>query len=538
MTGNFAICVLNSLYMKTKYKICLLSLGGSSIPYGNIFNDSKKFGNYNLEYLASFLERNSITTNLLYFNFCDSNLIIEKRLIAYDIVILFIDYLNNKKIATLCKNIKKIKSNIKTIGFGKFIDRNYTNYYFTDLDYLCLGNPMESILSMIQNDFDQNSILNDEHVFCKDVNSLKTPNAFYDFTIIPKNDYYKMDNVDVRYKTYILSTRNDVCFGNCSFCLSSKGKYLYRDPDSVILEIKSAIQLGVRDFLINDNDFFEIWSDKNNQERVWRIINELSKIKEKITISCFAKSKTIIQIDDECLRKFKSSGLYCVFLGIDAGNSDDKKLYKKWSTLEDDRLALRKLNKLNIFSRVGFICVNPFSSLKSLKENYEFLISINSSNIYHYGKLRAILFKGTSLYKKACDCQLVKNEESPIAEYDFENKDVIQTIKFLDDFFLKLDSNKKYYPFISFKRKFEETKFLAVEATQKYDKEVFEIESQEFFDIKNFFEIVYVDNDLSKARTLIDPFLTDIYCRSSKLSEIAKHLDEIIEKEKYHGISN
>lgn len=101
-----------------------------------------------------------------------------------------------------------------------------------------------------------------------------------------------------------------------------------------------------------------------------------------------------------------------------------------------------------------------------------------------------------------------------------------------------MDSNKKYYPFISFKRKFEEAKFLSTEATQKYDKKVSEIEEQEFSDIMNFFKIVYVEIDLRKAHTHIDSFLTNIYCRSSELSEIAKELDGIIEKEKFHGISN
>lgn len=538
MIVNFATCVLNLLYMKTRYNICLLSIGGSSIPYGNIFNDSDKFGNYNLEYLSVFLEKNSITSDLCYYNFFDSDENIEKSLINYDVVIFFIDYLNNQKIASICKHVKENKRNIKLIGFGQFIDKNFKNYYFSCFDYLCLGNPMQSVLNMIQNEFDQNLILNDKYVLCESSNLNKIPNRFYDLNLIPKMDYYKLKNLNIKYKTYTLSTRNNVCFGQCSFCLSEKGKYLYRDAKSIVLEIKSAVRLGVRDFLINDNDFFEIWSDKTNQKRILDIINGLSKIEEKITISCFTKSKTIIQIDDIFLQKFKSVGLYCIFLGIDAGNLDDKKLYQKWSTLDDDRLALKKLKELNIYSRVGFISVNPFSSLKSLKENYDFLISINSTNIYHYGKLRAILFKGTKLYKTACDFHLVKNEHLPIGEYDFENKDVSKIIQFLDKFYLKLDSNKKYYPFIFFKRKYEEAKFLSFETTKKYDKEIHELEEQEFISIKNFFKVIFIENDLLKAQMLMNAFLTDIYCRSNKLNEIAKNLDEIIEKEKYHGISN
>lgn len=524
--------------MKTKYKICLLSIGGSPIPYGNIVNDSRKYGNYNLEYLASFLENNSIVSNLLYFNYFDDDTTIERTLLNYDVVIFFADYLNNQKIKNICKQIKKINPVIKVIGFGKFVDKNCVNYCSNAFDFLCLGNPMQSVLNMLQNDFDQILISNDKNVFSQNNVLGKFPSRFYDASLTPKIDYYKLRNIDIKYKTYVVSTRNDVCFGQCTFCLSNKGEYLYRDAKSVVSEIKKAVSVGVRDFLINDNDFFEIWSDDKNKKRIWDIINGLSEIREKITISCFAKSKTILQVDEGCLQKFKDCGLYCIFIGIDAGNLIDKEIYQKGSTLSEDRMALRKMDKLGIFKRIGFICVNPFSTPESLRENYQFLTDIKSSNIYHYGKLNVILFKGAALYQKAFNANLVRDDRLAIAEYGLANQEAAKMVRFLNDFFCKLDSNNKYYPFISFKRTYEEARFLSPISTEKYKAETQKIEGEEFKNISDFFKVVFVENDLKKAERLSDSFLENIYSRSERFKVIANYLDEIIEREKYHGISN
>lgn len=521
-----------------QYNICLLSIGGSSIPYGNIFNDSKKYGNFNIEYLSSFLESKNIYSTILYCNFSDSPETIEKQLIYFDVIIVFVDYLNNDKIISIFNILKNNNAKLITVGFGTYVDNNYKELIETNsFNFLCLGNPMISIYEMLVNDFSMKLAYKNSYIVSKNNFENKKKDTFYLSNIIPSYNYYLLNNINKRYKTYILSTRNNVCFGRCTFCLSKNGKYLYKSSEVVLAEIKQLVAIGIKDFLINDNDFFEIWEDENNKKRIIDIFTGLLEIKEKITISCFAKSRTINLIEDKFLLLFKKAGLFCIFVGVDAGNDDDKIIYNKGSSLIDDKIALMKLTNLNIFARIGFIMLNPFSSLKSLKENYYFLTQIKSLNIYQYGKLKLLMFKGTEIYDKIKENKLIINEGKNVYDYSYLNKNIVEIVKFLDFFFDKLDSNSKYYPFISFKRIYEEAKFLSPTIMKRYYKEVKRLESEEFEDIKNFFYYIYEKNDLSQALFLMNNFIEKICIRSERCKRLSNKFEEIIKEAKYHGIS-
>lgn len=524
--------------MKQNKKIGLISIGGSSIPYGNIFNDSKKFGNSNLEYLSSYLDNKFIINELVYFSFLTSNETILNVIFKYDIVIVFVDFLNRNKVQNIFINLRKKNNDVVLIGFGTFVDNNYEELIKSDcFDYLCLGNPMLNVLKIINNLRIDKYNISDKSIVTKSDFLNKKIDTFYDSLIIPKCNYYLVYNINQKYKTYVLSTRNNVCFGNCTFCLSKKGKYIYRDPDIIINEIQKLVKIGIRDFLINDNDFFEIWNEEN-KNRILYIFKSLFRLKEKITVSCFAKSHTINLINDNDLLFLKRAGLFCIFVGVDAGNNEDKKVYNKKSSISEDELALEKLERLNIFSRIGFIFLNPYSSIPSLRDNYYFLIKIRSSNIYHYGKLRLLLFKGTAIFKRMLNDNLILNDGKGVYDYKYKNSEINEIVNFLDYFFKKLESKDNYYPFITLKRKFEEAKFLNSKIDEQLSEEIKKIERQEFEQIKSFFRIVFVENNIEKAKSLMDDFLIGVYDRSTISKKISVQLDKIIWEIKYGGISN
>lgn len=264
--------------MKQNNKIGLISIGGSSIPYGNIFNDSKKFGNSNLEYLSSCLDSESIFNELVYFSFLTSDETILNAILKYDIVIAFVDFLNRNKVKNIFINLRKKNNEVVLIGFGTFVDNNYEELIKNDcFDYLCLGNPMLNVLKIINNLNINKYYISDKSIATKSDFLNKKIDTFYNPLIIPKCNYYLLNNINQKYKTYVMSTRNNVCFGNCTFCLSKKGKYIYRDPDIIINEIQKLVKIGIRDFLINDNDFFEIWNEEN-KKRILYIFKSLFKL--------------------------------------------------------------------------------------------------------------------------------------------------------------------------------------------------------------------------------------------------------------------
>ena len=529
--------------MKTNDSIALISLGGSAIPFGNVLNDSRKYGNYNLEILSSYLKSRSIASTLFYYFNRDDKHSIVKEIINNKVFIFFADIYSFKKMIDVINEIKKYDSNKLIICFGRILDSEYSRTIneYKNIDYICLGNPSRSVTDMIDNGFDSKLLFDHPHVVSKISTNNKSLECFYSEDLIPVMDYYQEGvGTENKYKTYILTTRNNVCCGSCSFCLSIKGKYVYKRSEVVVEEVNRAVALGIRDFLITDNDLFEMLTDEN-VSRLNRIINGLSLIKEKITISCFAKSKTINKlqnIDPTLLSRFRKCGLFCIFLGVDAGNEIDKKTYNKGSSLVDDFLAIEVLNNNDIFVRIGFICDNPYSTLTTLRDNYLTLVKLKSPNIYHYGHLKLMLFPNTAIYRTLSNSGAIIEQQLTdynVYQYPIFDKHAKKIIDFVDEIIKALDNNKLFFPFIYFKRLYMEALYLNKEKTISIVNDYNDMEEKEFSILKEFFNIVFIESDLNKAIDKKEWFINSIIGNSLVTKELSVQLESLIFEEKYHG---
>lgn len=517
--------------MKT-YNVALVSLGGSLIPFGNVLNDSRKYGNLNLEILDAYLKKQNHKSTLLYFFHKDFDDNIVEKLKDYNFFVFFIDYYNFNFAMRLISLLKK-RQDCLIVCFGKSLEAKHKEVImeYNAIDYVCLGNPNRIISKILNGE----CVLHEPNVVSATSFQNKTPDYSFDKDIIPTFVYYKEGvGTENKYKTYILATRNNTCCGCCTFCLSEKRKYVYKDIDVVIAEIKFAVASGIRDFLIVDNDFFEFCE----LNRLEKLLNELSKFKEKITFSCFAKSKTIVKIDQSLLLCFKNAGFYCVFLGIDAGNNADKKLYKKGSNLAEDFEAYYKLKNVGIFTRIGFIFTNPYSTLETFRENYNTLVKLNTSNIYHFGHLKLMLFPGTAIHKKLEEdgLSLIKNLNSynPYL-YNYKNQYVNEIVLYIDNLIEKLEGTKEFYPFIYFERLFREAEFLNKNRLSEYELEFQKLRCEEVDCLNAFFKIVFVDNKLDLAKEKEKAFINSILARSVRTKELASKIEKIIYEEKHYG---
>ena len=522
--------------MDNKSSICLISVGGTFLPYGNILNESKKFGNLNIEYLSQYLLDNGLANQIFFFSNKDLNSLIVKTASIYRIVIFFVDLLNYQKIIEISSSLKRENASIATILFGKIIDIMHKNIVSTYpyIDFCCLGSPNESVKYLIDNKLDAKKCASNANISSKISYDDKKPNLQFNPDIFPNIEYYKNKQLDFnKYKTYPLTSKSQVCFGSCTFCWANKGRYVYKSNLHIMKEIEQILSVGINDFVFVDNDFFDIYNESRENELL-DLCGQIARLKRKITFSIFARPNTINSVSLVLLKALKKAGLHCVFIGIDAGNEFDKVLYNKKSTIEDDIKAINRLKDCFIFYRIGFIGINPYSSVRTLEENFKTLRLLKSSNIYHYLGLKLMLFPGTPLYMKTLSDKLIDDPKaiSNVYGYEYINKDVEKIISFLDDTKAKIEKNKCFVPFISLKREYERA-IIINSKIKKYGKYVLDYEKDELRDINSFFEIIYLKKDLELASKKQKHFVKRILDRAKNNKAIIEEL-----REKTYGIFN
>ncbi len=219
------------------------------------------------------------------------------------------------------------------------------------------------------------------------------------------------------------------CYGNCAFCSiktfyeNQPGiKIRYRSAKNVVQEIEHLIKnLGVRFINIYDDNF--LISSSNNLNRVKEIC-QLIKEKQlifKFTIS--ARATDIIK-NKILLTELKSIGLEYVFVGIESMVDRQLEFYNKNTTSEQNCLAIKTLIGAGIKIAIGFIILDPFTSLDEIVSNVNILRGTNYvDHMYEvafpvslYSALQPV--HGTPFYNTMQNKGLLKNKE---LGYDFED---------------------------------------------------------------------------------------------------------------------
>ena len=507
-------------------KINCVSIGGTAIPYGNVFDDNFKYGNSKLEYLCQFLRDKNKEVNIIYFQNSDSNEDISKRLENSDVIIFLMDYLNNKKIIDISYQLKKHIHN-KIIVLGRYVDFRYKNILTNNkcIDYCCLGDPYESINNLIDYFINGNEINLDHIASDNDFNKTLEKNLNID--IWPCFDYYENDIYkNNRRKIHILTLKNECCIGNCSFCWSKKEKIIYKSIDRVVKEIDLvSSKYGIRNFLFVDNDFFDVLTD-DRKEQIMELLIKIQKLKKNLNFSCFARPTSIKDKHIDMYLKMKEVGFSCVFLGVDTGNNIDRKLYKKIPTLEDSIKALNILKEVNLFTRIGFISINPYSTYDTLKDNYLFLKKIKSANYYHYGGLKLMLFPGTAIYNKVYNDNLIENENN-VYGYYFKNPKINEILNVVNTFINKINSYH-IVDYLKLRRYYEYGVSINNKVFEKYKDLILKYEEEEYKDLISLFKILYIENNINKFSNIMDIYVGRIVCRAQNNRNIISEIKEII----------
>lgn len=495
---------------------------------------SFKYGNTGIDYLANFLRQNKndqIDTRFFHHNE-STEIIIDRLPLNYDIYGFSVFETNYYQMLEISQKLKQINSNIIIVFGGQFVTLNYFDMIQErrSVDYYVLGDGESPIKRIIDFHREKTGYLcNDPNIASNIDFSSKRANVESDINRGSDYDYYKYDSFDNNVqKTHCIMTKSNICAGNCSFCCSQKGKVHYKNIDRILNEIKHlAITYGVRKFFLTDDDIFDVDSDENRQ-RLNKLFDQIIALNFNITFSAFAKAKSIYNpANYELIQKMRKAGFSHIFIGIDAGNEEDMKLYNKSSKLKEGKKALEILKRNEISARYGLIFFNPYTTFERMQENYHFLIDVKSTNYYHYGGLFLQLLSGTRLLKMVRDDGLLKDSFSYLnnSEYYFLNKEIEPYAKFIKNEFLpKADDVKNQFNTLKSVYALVST---VNEKAKKFASYIEEYEQREFFQISNYFGHLYEDGDIDYCRNNIDDYILDMKENSREYKDVILELRDI-----------
>lgn len=174
------------------------------------------------------------------------------------------------------------------------------------------------------------------------------------------------------------------CYGNCSFCSQNAFEKMGLGPNwrgrsakNVVDEIEILYhEYDVRTFKFNDDNIFG--PGNNGKKRVIDICNEILNRNLHVHIMAYCR---VNDITEEIALLMKNAGFERMLIGIESINNETLKKYGKNITSDLVMEAIRILNKTGISFVPGFMMFDPYTSVQDLKNNLEFLKSIDAYGV-------------------------------------------------------------------------------------------------------------------------------------------------------------
>lgn len=475
--------------------------------------------------IAAYLEKNSIDVFLKEFIYDPKAIDIDKMLeqIPEDTRIFGFPLFstNAQVIYQLTSAIKeKLKNSLVFVG-GRLATDAY-DHVFEDcksIDFVVLGDGEIPVLQVVQ------TIENNE-----DISELpnivtryeKTPETKVPYIVDIKelpwvSRQYLEQMLELGTGTARLTTTRGCC-GHCSFCsfnsytkVRNVARWQGRDIEDVFEEVVSVYKkYGVRSFSINDGSFED--PGILGKQRLKDFCNLVINYPLTFHFWCFLRAETFSEEDIELIKLMKKAGFSEVFIGVEAGNESDLAVYRKRASLEDNRRAIRLFEECGINVLFGFIMFNPFSTLSTLKENYEFLVEHNNWRPHAFAGKVALFYK-TELHIICEQEGLLTDDFSYINPmgYNFKDAEVDKLWRFMEENLLESVVFTKYdLDLFYFNNFFNDMVAIFPEEMEKYVLKYRQI-MKEFAEIQaRYFKIIYVDLDFNKALTEFEQFSNEM----------------------------
>jgi anaerobic magnesium-protoporphyrin IX monomethyl ester cyclase len=200
--------------------------------------------------------------------------------------------------------------------------------------------------------------------------------------------------------TSMLASRG--CPRDCSFCSIHRFYSIppgrvrrTRSPENVVQEMLQLYQdQNIQIFLFQDDDF----SLMSKRDRQWALefvdCLHQADLADSIMwkMNCRAD-----EVEPELFARFRSAGLFMVYLGLESGNETGLKLMNKHLTVEQNRRSVEVLKELGLRYEFGFMLFDPSSTIDLVLENIRFLREIcgDGSATASFGKM--LPYAGTDI---------------------------------------------------------------------------------------------------------------------------------------------
>ena len=478
----------------------------------------KRETNLAIDQLCGYLRSLSHEADPLYLDLndlCESTL--DAQILEYSIFGFSLYITNARLCYHLAEKIKQQNPNA-VICFGGIFTTQYYNYILEDclaVDYLILGEGEEPIAVLLDTLSRGEVEQSHRSIVTRKLRQTPIPhvNALWKPYYI--TDFYCRG---IHNAILSISTRSNVCKNHCSFCFSPKSQmHMINDIQELLSHVREVIsKYKVNEITIYDNDFLDATCPMNF-EKAMMLCEALSHDANDASLACFATVHSFLALTKKEIDILKNAKFFSIYLGIEAGNSEDLLLYNKHATTEMNQAALDMLREHSFFPEIGFINFNPLSTIKRLKENYLFLKKNKCYNLETYLS-RLHLYKFTPIYYRLVEEKVITDSYGYLDDqYTFVNAEVASLYAFLkanfinDSIFMKCnilhDKMRLYYQCLV---RYPDLHFLEQslqELVQHYHKVSFE-----------FLDILFLDNDVATSREKVSGF-------KSALQELKPSLD-------------
>jgi len=249
------------------------------------------------------------------------------------------------------------------------------------VDYVIVGDGDELIVKLAKSITNKkplkNRILqNKKHI---DMEKLPIPN----YKLVMKLDEYFNEDLTDKFNEYIpekikwlpyQSSRG--CPGKCTFCINTvTNNRIYRKKSSskVLKEIEYIIKkYKINHFKIIDDNFFV------DIRRVRQIAKGILEKKLKFTWDVECRTDYFKEgfVDDSTLSLLKDAGCVQFTMGLESGSQTSLDRMKKGTTVEQNKYAVKQLDKWDIVPRTAFVIDIPGDTKEDLLKTQNLINSL------------------------------------------------------------------------------------------------------------------------------------------------------------------
>lgn len=328
------------------------------------------------------------------------------------------------------------------------------------------------------------------------------------------------------------------CVGRCTFCTWKGGdvKWCGRDMKEVFEEIKKInIDFGIRIFCFNDASFED--PGLLGKKRINEFCDYISQYEVALSFRCCLRAETFKNnIDDiNLLKKMRANGFSIIFVGLESMAAEDLVLYNKRATINDNLNIIDLLKANDIELVYGFIMMNPYSTLDTLKRNYNFLKNNNCSHLNPYISVISIYYN-TKMYDLALKDDLLFENFSYKNPYAYKNKNIeTESIKQFIMEICRGDLASEYWEYYSSMNNIYHFKAIYRNVYDEYSNDIFKINQNLANTLSEYFFNLFEINDVSICRDNFDHFKQAI---SNEYQQLNKLMLKLMKKCKKQEVLN